>query len=162
MIKVNISKLLFIGMSNETIKTKGRFNKNWKWFLVLLSFISISIFLLLPSGIGNQMIQITKTYSDTELYEYPFHMAEKNQKVIDLLGKLKPIDNLAILEGEVHYSNNNKSVDLSIRIRGNKRNARLDISADKINGKWNYKKINVRIKKPIEEKQIIEIIKQLK
>ncbi|WP_299223373.1 cytochrome c oxidase assembly factor Coa1 family protein [uncultured Aquimarina sp.] len=67
---------------------------------------------------------------------------------------------MAILEGEVRYSDNNKSVDLSIRIKGSKRKASMDISADKINGEWNYKKINIRIKKPIEEKQTIKILEQ--
>ena len=149
-------------MSNQTPGTKSRFNKNWKWLLLLFSIVLISIFSLLPSNFGNQVVQITKTYADTELYEYPFHKAQNDRRIIDLLGQLKPIDQLAILEGEVQYSNNNTTVDLSFRIRGEKRNARLDIAANKINGKWNYSKINVRIKKPVEEQQIIEIIKPSK
>ncbi|MEW7281005.1 cytochrome c oxidase assembly factor Coa1 family protein [Aquimarina sp. 2201CG1-2-11] len=149
-------------MSNKTSETKSRFNKNWKWLLLLFSFMLIAIVSILPSNLGNQIVQITQTYGDTELYEHPFEMAQNDKRVIDVLGQLKPIDKLAILEGEVHYSNNYKSVDLSFRIKGGKRNARLDISADRINGKWNYKKVNVRIKKPVEEKQIIEIIEPSK
>ena len=34
----------------------------------------------------------------------------------------------------------------------------MDISADRINNVWNYKKINIRIKNPPEKKQTIEIL----
>jgi len=36
--------------------------------------------------------------------------------------------------------------------------AMLDISADRTNETWHYKKINVRIKKPIEKAETISII----
>jgi len=35
----------------------------------------------------------------------------------------------------------------------------MDITADKINNEWKYKKINIRIKNPPKNKQTIEIIK---
>jgi hypothetical protein len=36
----------------------------------------------------------------------------------------------------------------------------MDISADRIEGQWVYKKINVRIKDPDDNKQTIEIISE--
>jgi hypothetical protein len=42
-------------------------------------------------------------------------------------------------------------------IAGVKCKARMDISADRINNKWNYSKIKIRIKNPPEKKQTIEI-----
>ncbi|HKO78073.1 MAG TPA: cytochrome c oxidase assembly factor Coa1 family protein, partial [Flavobacterium sp.] len=54
------------------------------------------------------------------------------------------------------YSNNNNSVELSIRIKGNKGKGKMDISAEKSGTKWGYKKINIRIKEPKQEIQILE------
>jgi hypothetical protein len=51
------------------------------------------------------------------------------------------------------------TVDSSIRIIGTNGKASMDISAERIDNGWKYKKINIRIKKPIEDKQTIEIIK---
>ncbi|WP_025743128.1 cytochrome c oxidase assembly factor Coa1 family protein [Aquimarina pacifica] len=147
-------------MNNEIIEEKSWWKRNWKWFFPLLSFILISIVLFFSSGMGGHMTHFAQAYVDTELYENAIKKAQLNKKVTNVLGELEPIDNLAILEGEVHYFNDNKSVDLSIRVKGSKRKASMDIAADRINGEWNYRKINIRIKKPIEEKQTIEIIKQ--
>ncbi|AUP77657.1 cytochrome c oxidase assembly factor Coa1 family protein [Flavivirga eckloniae] len=147
-------------MNNEIIERKSWWKRNWKWFLPLMSFTLISIVLFFSSGMGGHMTDFAQAYADTELYENALEKAQRNKRVTDLLGELEPIDNLAILEGEVCYSEDNKSVDLSIRVKGSKRKASMDISANRINGEWNYNKINIRIKKPIEEKQTIEIISQ--
>jgi len=147
-------------MNNEIIKEKSWWKRNWKWFLPIASFTLIAVVLFFSSGLGGHMTDFAQAYSDTELYENAIAKAQRNKKVTNLLGELEPIDKLAILEGEVRYSNHNKSVDLSIRVKGSKRKASMDISADKINGEWNYRKINIRIKKPVEEKQTIEIINQ--
>ena len=85
-------------------------------------------------------------------------MLKFHPKVIELLGEISPIDQLAILEGEVHYTNENKMVNSSIRLKGTKGNARMDITAIKNNTEWEYKIINVRIKNPTENKQTIEIV----
>jgi hypothetical protein len=50
-------------------------------------------------------------------------------------------------------------VNSTIRLKGTKGKAKLDISADRINNERNYTKINVRIKNPPENKQTIEILK---
>ena len=107
-------------------------------------------------GIGADLVQ---AYSDTELYENALEKVKTDQKVAELLGEIEPIDKLAILEGEVHYTNKNQTVNSSIRLKGTKGKARMDITADKINNEWEYKIINVRIKNPPEKKQTIKIIK---
>ena len=145
-------------MNNELIKQKSWWNRNWKW-LVPVSGILLIFAILISSGMGRIGADLAKAYSDTELYENALKKAKSNQKVTELLGEIKPIDKLAILEGEVHYTNDNRTVSSTIRIKGSKGKARMDIIADRINNKWSYKKINVRIKNPPEKKQTIEIIK---
>ena len=101
---------------------------------------------------------LVQAYSDTELYENALAKVKSDKRVTELLGEIEPIDELAILEGEVKYSNENKTVNSSIRVTGTKGKARMDISADLINNSWDYEKINIRIKKPVENKQTIEIL----
>ena len=62
---------------------------------------------------------------------------------------------MTILNGTVTYSDDNKSVNSTIKITCEKGKAMLDISADRINESWNYKKINIRIKSPPEKKETI-------
>ena len=145
-------------MNNELIKQKSWWNRNWKW-LVPVSGMLLIFAILISSGMGRIGADLAKAYSDTKLYENALEKAKSNQKVTELLGEIEPIDKLAILEGEVHYTNDNRTVSSTIRIKGSKGKARMDIIADRINNKWSYKKINVRIKNPPEKKQTIEIIK---
>ncbi|MGS2739984.1 cytochrome c oxidase assembly factor Coa1 family protein [Sinomicrobium sp. M5D2P17] len=78
-------------------------------------------------------------------------------RVKDLLGEMEPIDKMAIIEGQVQYSNNNNTVHSTIRISGSKGKARMDVSANKVKSQWSYSKINIRIKNPPEKRQTIEI-----
>ncbi|MFH6948216.1 cytochrome c oxidase assembly factor Coa1 family protein [Flavobacterium sp. FlaQc-51] len=82
--------------------------------------------------------------------------AKTNQRVLKVIGEIEPIDKLAILEGSAIYSNNNNSVNLSIRVNGNKGKGKMDVLAERKGTAWNYKKINIRIKEPKEEIQILK------
>lgn len=148
-------------MNNELIEQKSWWKRNWKWFVSLTGFILILITILFSSGFGRTLGDYSKAYADSSLYENALEKAQQNKRVIEVLGSLEPIDNLAILEGEVHYSKDNNSVKTSIRVKGTKGKARLDIFADRINDTWYYKIINIRIKSPPEKKETIEIIKQI-
>ena len=60
-----------------------------------------------------------------------------------------------------NHSNDNKFVESTIKIFGKNGKAMLDISAEWINGSWVYNKINVRIKNPPENREVIPIIKSI-
>jgi hypothetical protein len=145
-------------MNNELVQQKNWWKRNWKWFVPVCGVIVLSIGLFFSSGMGKITSDFAQAYADTELYENALEKVKSNQDVIELLGQIEPIDKLAILEGEVKYSNDHKTVNSSIRIIGTEGKARMDISADRVNDKWNYTKINVRIKKPTDKKQTIEIL----
>ena len=145
-------------MNNDLIEQKSWWKKNWKWFVPLSGISIILIAILVSLGVGEIGTNLVQAYSDTELFENALEKVKSDKRVAELLGEIEPIDKLAILEGVVMYSNENKTVNLSIRIIGTKGKAKMDISADLINNKWDYKKINIRIKKPIENKQIIKIV----
>ena len=145
-------------MNTELIEQKSRWKRNWKWFVPICGVLLI-LTIVISSGIGGIGADLAKAYSDTELYKDALDKVKSEQKVLELLGEIEPIGKLAILEGEVRYTNNNQTVNSTIRIKGTKGKARMDILANRINNAWEYKKINVRIKNPPEKKQTIEIIK---
>jgi hypothetical protein len=144
-------------MNYELIPEKNWLKRNWKWFLptILLSF-SLSIGLFINSNIDKNIVDFAQAYTDNSLYEKAIEKAKSNQRVLEVLGNLEPIDPLAIMEGNAKYSNNSNSVALSVRIKGNKGGGKMDILADKNGTEWEYKKISIRIKQTKEEIQIIE------
>ncbi len=145
-------------MNSELIQQKSWRQRNWKW-LVGFTFVTlIALVIFFSSGMNRIASDLAQAYIDTTLYENAHQKAAANEKVIALLGELKPIDQLAILEGEVKFSDNGKTVNTTIRIMGSKGKARMDISAYQLNDEWHYTKINVRIKNPPENKQIIVIL----
>ncbi len=144
-------------MSNELITQKSWWKRNWKWLIPVIGILLITITVFFSSGMNGIATDLVQAYADTELYENALNKAKSDKRVTELLGEIEPIDKLAIAEGEVQYTNENKTVNSTIRIVGNKGKARMDISADRINDEWNYTKINIRIKNPPEKKQTIEI-----
>lgn len=96
-----------------------------------------------------------KAYTDTQLYEKAINVAQQNEEVRAVLGELKPLDELAILEGSVIYSENYNSVELHCRINGSKGKGKLDVYADRKGNNWDYMKIRIRIKQP---KQTIQVL----
>ncbi|MGO3155378.1 cytochrome c oxidase assembly factor Coa1 family protein [Mesonia sp.] len=145
-------------MHDELIEQKSWWKKNWKWFLPVSMLILILTAVLFSSGIGGITNNYAQAYSDEDLYQDAIEQVKSNSKAIEVLGEIQPIDKLAILEGEVEYSNQNQSVSSSIRIVGSKARGRIDILANRVQGKWNYEKIKLRIKSPPEKKQSINII----
>ncbi|EIJ39915.1 hypothetical protein JoomaDRAFT_2958 [Galbibacter orientalis DSM 19592] len=145
-------------MNNELIEQKSWWKLNWKWLVPVSGIMIISLVIFFSSGMGGITTDLAQAYADTELYENALEKAKSDIRVTELLGEIEPIDKLAILEGQVEYSNDNKTVNSSVRIVGTEGKASLDISADRIKSEWNYTKINVRIKNPPELNQTIEVL----
>jgi hypothetical protein len=149
-------------MENELIIEKSWWNRNWKWFLPTLILFLILFGYILSSTIDGSITDIAQAYSDNSLYEKAIDKAKIDKRVLEIIGEIEPIDQLAILEGNAIYSNYNNSVTLSIRIKGNKGKGKMDITAERNGTDWNYKKINIRIKEPKEEIQIIKDTLEIK
>ena len=148
-------------MSNEFLIEKSWFKKNWKWFVPVCIFVLSFIFLLSSSGLGGLLGDYGKAYADSRLYAIPMEKVKSNIRVREVLGEIKPMGKMTILNGAIHYSNDNKFVESTIKIFGENGKAMLDISAEWINGSWVYNKINVRIKNPPENREVIPIIKSI-
>lgn len=144
-------------MNNELIKQKSWWKRNWKWLVPVCGIILIFISIFFSSGMGGVTTNLAQAYADVELYDNAVKMAQSDARVKELLGEIQPIDKLAIIEGQVEYSDGNKTVNTTIRVIGTKGKGNLDISANRINDVWVYKIIKIRIKTPPHKKQTIEI-----
>ncbi|RZJ50366.1 MAG: hypothetical protein EOO44_16535 [Flavobacterium sp.] len=142
-------------MDNELIIKGSWWKRNLKWFLpTLILFLLLLVGLI--STLGGNVTDITQVYFDNSLYEKAVEKAKTNQRVIEAIGEIEPLDKLAILEGNAIYSNDNKSVVLSVRVKGNKGKGKMDIYAIKNEGSWDYQFIKIRTKNPKMEIIIFE------
>lgn len=141
-------------MSNELLKRKNWLQRNWSWTipLVVVLILSFSLFFSLTAG---HLGDLGKAYAEPQLYAGALEIVQQNKQVTALLGQLEPIGKMAILEGEIDYSNEDCYVDLWVRITGTKGKAGMSVTAKRINNKWEYEKISIRIKNPPEERQNI-------
>ena len=145
-------------MINELIKQQSWWKRNWKLFIPAIAVLTFSILIFLSTGLDAITANLTKAYADTALYENALQKVKAEERVIEIIGEIQTIDKFAILEGSVKYSEDNKTVRSSIRVKGTKGKGMMDIIADRVDDQWQYQKINFRIEKPIEEKKTIEII----
>ena len=133
--------------------------KHLKWIIPVIVVLAIVMYLFSASGMGKVATDITQAYADEDLYKNAIEKANYDQEVISTIGKIKPIDKMAIFNGEVVYSDNNQIVNSTIKISGEKGKAKLDITAKREQEAWEYEKINLRIQDPENNKKTIEIIK---
>ncbi|BFM42589.1 hypothetical protein CFS9_12300 [Flavobacterium sp. CFS9] len=143
-------------MENDLVEKESWFKRNWKWFLPSV-FLSILLIGLAAASTSQEGItDIAKAYSDDLLFEKAIEKANRNPDIHENIGRIEPIDRLAILEGTVIYSNNHNTVNLSVRVNGAKRKGKLNISAFKKGTEWVYQKIAVRTKNPKNEIIVLE------
>jgi len=145
-------------MNNTLIPQKTWWQRHWKWLVPVSGVMVIVMVLFFSSGMDEMTKDVAQAYADTALYKDALEKVKADERVIAVLGDIAPIDKLAILEGQVEYSDNDKTVTTSVRIVGTKGRAKLDIAAHRVNEQWKYTKINIRIKNPPEKKQTIEIV----
>jgi len=145
-------------MNNEITKQKSWWQRNRLWIGVFSGILCISTAVFFTTEMDVVATSLVQAYADPLLYENALEKVNADERVKTVLGEIGPIDNLAILEGQVLYSNDNKTVKSTIRITGTKGRANMDITAHRIQDSWDYTQIRVRIKKPSEKAQTIEIV----
>jgi len=123
--------------------------------LVSLLFTIVAT-LLATTSIDGTASNFAQAYSEDSLYTKAIEKVNANHRAKTILGEIEPIGKLAILEGDAKYTNDNTSVEITIRIKGSKANGKMDISAYKNGTQWEYKRITIRIKQPKEEIAIID------
>lgn len=146
-------------MDNDLVENEHWLKRNWTWSVPLtILFILIAGLLLSPNS-QESISAITQAYTDPSLCEKAIQKANANNSLLQDIGPIQALDPLALLEGNVIYSNENNSVKLTVRINGTKGKGKLYLTADKIGSAWQYKTIVVRTK---NQKEGILILDDLK
>lgn len=137
---------------------KKGWKRYWKAALVLCALVIISVTLFFTSGMDGVVSNYAQAYADTSLYEKALEQVREHPQATALLGDIEPLEQLSIVEGAVQYSNDNQTVHTTVRIRGTKGTAKMDMAAHRVDAVWQYETINLRVKDPQETTQTIEII----
>lgn len=142
-------------MENEILEEKKGLKRNWKWIVIIVVvFAAIGVFFTTHSG--KNVSVFTQAFVDTPLYENAIKKSNTNEDVLSVLGKLQPVDELAILESNVEYGDDNTSVNLSVRVQGNKAKGKMDVVAVKKGKAWEYKMIKIRINQLKQEIVVLQ------
>jgi hypothetical protein len=145
-------------MENDLIHQKNWFQRNWKWALPI-SIVAILAAILFFSLTAGHLGDFGKAYSEPQLFQGALEKAQENEEVKIALGEIEPVSKMAILEGDVNYSDQNRNVKFTVRVEGKNGKALMDGIAERTNNSWEYKAITIRIKNPPEKRQIIEVLK---
>ena len=129
-----------------------------QWVIPIIVVLAVVFYLFSSSEMGKVATDLTQAYADQELYKNAIEKANSNQRVIETIGEIQPINKMTILNGEVNFSDDNQIVSSTIKVTGSKGNGKLDLKAERENESWRYEKINIRIKDSEKKKKIIEII----
>lgn len=149
---------------NDVIEHKNWFQRNWKWSIPVAVLFFLFLALIATSKLGENIVGIAKVYSESEVCDGALKLAKQNEIVLGLLGELYPLGSLAILEGAHRYSDNYDTLHITFDVNGTKHErkvrSKMDVVAYKNGTVWEYSSIKIRIKKPAELKQTIQIIGQ--
>ncbi|WP_300439598.1 cytochrome c oxidase assembly factor Coa1 family protein [Christiangramia sp.] len=136
---------------------KNWFKKNIIWLVPVTGTIIIIFYFLSSFNFGKISQDLVQAYSDKELYRKAIEMANKEERVIKVVVRIKSIDRMAIFNGEVNYFSDFQKVTSTIKVHGDKGKAKLDIKAHLKNDEWRYDLLQVRIDNSTGETQAIEI-----
>lgn len=126
--------------------------KNWKWFLLIgVGFI----FLLSVTVLKARVPDMVSAYTDESLYSEAISLANENQEVLSETGRISPLEDLAILEGESEYSNGGNLVKTTVRFTSEKCQGRMDIAAHKEGTHWVYDQIDLRTTDPARKIEVV-------
>lgn len=151
---------------NDLIEHKNWFQRNWKWSIPAAVFLVLFLALIATSKLGENIAGIAKVYSESEVCDGALEIAKQDENVMRLLGELHPLSSLAILEGAHRYSDNYNTLNITFDVNGTKHErkvrSKMDVVAHRNGTAWKYSSIKIRIKKPADLKQTIQIIGQEK
>lgn len=148
---------------NKLERQKSWIKRNWKWLIPTVITCAFVIGLLTASNLGVKLSEIAKVHTETKVLDSALAVASKHGRIVELLGELQPLGKLSIIEGSHRYSKNYNRLEVTVNVRGTKSGdsirSKMDVVVDKIDNEWVYQIITVRIKKPVDLKQTITILK---
>lgn len=129
-----------------------------------MSLVCLFIILVLaPTNLGIRFSEIVQVHRETKVLDSALAIASKDLRITELLCELEPLGNLAIVEGSHGYTNAYNRLEITVYVHGaksgNSIRGKMDVLVDKKDKEWVFKTIDIRVKKPLDLKRIIHILK---
>ncbi|MCV6630106.1 MAG: cytochrome c oxidase assembly factor Coa1 family protein [Flavobacteriaceae bacterium] len=128
-----------------------------KKYLLGIGAIALLFILYMVVQNGSIGVDIAKAYSEQDLYQDAIELANADSRVVTAIGKIDALDVMAILEGNVQYTGEGTKVASTVRVKGSKTKAKMDIWASRQNQKWIYDSIRIRYKDAVREQRMIRL-----
>lgn len=141
-------------MTAQPSQQKPWLQRNWIWLITIAIVVMLTLFISSP--IGTVVTDIAKVSAESKIYEDAWQLTSENKDIIKTLGTLESISKLDIIEGQVKYADDNDTVNMTVRVVGDKGKGKLDISATREGIDWDYNLIKVRLKNSKESIMILE------
>lgn len=136
--------------SNELIQRKSWWNRNWKWFVPTGCLSLLVLFALFIAGI---FFEVTSIIKDSDAYKESITAVQNNKIVVEKLGS--PIETDGMVSGSVASTNDVRTCDVQIPIKGPKGKGTLFVVGEK-RGKWKYREMSVYIKSTDEKIDLLK------
>ena len=128
-------------MNNELVPQPSWWKRNWKWVVPVggcLSLIVGAIILFASIYFG-----VTGMMEGSQPYEYAFELINQDEELLEILGA--PIEEDGMVQGNINYSNGDKSAKMVIPVAGPKGSGTLYIDASGKGEEWIYHEIRVEV-----------------
>lgn len=139
--------------ANELIKEKKWWAKR-KWFLLAVIVMFTLIIIVFVGGLKT-FGSFGKAYADKPVFDKAVIMVQADSAANSLIGKAAPLDDMAIANGSVDYSDNDSTLTATIPVKGSLKKAKMDIIARKVDGNWEYETVKIRTKDPKQEIDVL-------
>ncbi len=128
-------------MNNELIPQPSWWKRNWKWVLPVGGCLTLIIgAIILFSSI---YFGVTSMMEGSQPYEYAFELINNDEELTNILGT--PIEKDGMIQGNINWTNGDKSAKMIVPIAGPKASAKLFIDATGEGDEWNYNEIRVEV-----------------
>ncbi|MDQ6531836.1 cytochrome c oxidase assembly factor Coa1 family protein [Flavobacterium sp. LHD-85] len=136
--------------SNELIQRKSWLNRNWKW---LIPSGCLTLLILFGLFIGGIFYEVTSIIKDSEAYKESMTAVQNNKLVVEKLGS--PIETDGMVSGNVTSTNDVRTCDVQVPLKGPKGKATLFVVGEK-RGKWKYREMSVYIESTNEKIDLLQ------
>lgn len=136
--------------SNELLQRKSWWNRNWKWFV---PSGCLTLLILFGLFIGGIFYEVTSIIKDSEAYKESMTAVQNNKLVVEKLGS--PIETDGMVSGNVTSTNDVRTCDVQVPIKGPKGKGTLFVVGEK-RGKWKYSEMSVYIENTDEKIDLLQ------
>jgi hypothetical protein len=137
----------------ENVPHQNWFNRNWKWAVPTGGCLLIIILFIVFAG--SMILGVSSLFTGSEPYKEALLSAQTSEVVIKAMGE--PIEEDGIAKGSVNYTNGEGHFNLEIPLKGPKGKAILFVVADKHEGDWEYKVMELEFSETGELIPLLEL-----